>query len=89
MVDPLVCLGAALAREDPDRRPAGALRAARCGGHHLAEAAGDDRAAALGEQAAHLFRPRLVLAAAADHGDLNCHGCDARQPWTGKHAAAH
>ena len=89
VVDPFIRVSAALTRENPDGRPAGTLRAARRGGHHLAEAAGDDRAAALGEQAAHLLRPLLVLATAADHGDLDCHGCDARPRWTGRHAAAH
>ena len=40
-------------------------------GHHLAEAAGDDGAAALGQQAPDLFGARLVLDAAADDRDLD------------------
>src|SRR5204863_9595661 len=81
VVDPLVRVLAALAGEDSDRRPAGALRPARRSGHHLAEAAGDDRAAPLGEQPTDLLGPLLVLAAAADDGDLDRHGCDAN--WHG------
>ena len=88
VVDPFVRVIAALARQDSDRRPAGALGAPRRSGHHLAEATGDDRATALGQQTAHLLRPLLLLAPAADHGNLDCHGCDARPLWTGRHAAA-
>ena len=43
--------------EDPDRRASGGLGPARCRGHHLAEAAADDRAAALGEQPPDLRAP--------------------------------
>ena len=43
------------------------------GCHHLAEAAGDDRAAALGEQPPDLLRERLVLRAAADDRHLHAH----------------
>ena len=56
VVDPLVRPGARLAREDPDRRPARGLRAARRRRHHLVEAAADDRRAALGEQPPDLLR---------------------------------
>ena len=46
VVEPLVRARPRLAREDPDRRAACALRAARGGRHHLAEPAGDDGRAA-------------------------------------------
>ena len=62
-----------LARKDRDRRPAGRLGAAMCGRHHLVETAGDDDAAPLREQPADLLRRGLVLAAAADDGDLVRH----------------
>src|SRR5256885_4276862 len=71
MVDPLVRLLAPLARENPDRRPACRLRAARRGRHHPAEPASDDRAAALSEQASDLLGAPLVLTPAADYRDLN------------------
>jgi ribosomal protein S18 acetylase RimI-like enzyme len=77
VIDPLVGVVAALAREDSDRRSPSALRAAGGGRHDFSQAAGDYCAPALGQQAADVLRPLLVLAAAADHGDLNRHGCDA------------
>ena len=64
-----------LRREDPDRRPAGALRTARGRGHHLAQAAGHDGRAALGEQPPDLLGVLLVLRPAADYGDLDRHVC--------------
>src|SRR5690242_20400927 len=64
VVDPLVHALARLAGKDPDRRPAGALRAARGRGHHLPEAAGDDGHAALGEQPTDLLGTLLVPSAA-------------------------
>ena len=61
----------ALAGENADRRASRLLRPPSRRGHHLAEAAGDDRAAALGEQAPDLLGPSLVLGAAADHRNLD------------------
>ena len=71
VVRPLVGVLTLLAGEDPDRRPAGRLRTARCRGHHLAEAAADDRAPALGEQPPHLLGALLVLDAAPYDGYLH------------------
>ena len=52
VVDPRVRVLRPLAGQDPDRRPARLLRAARRGRHHLAAAARDDGVAGLGEQPA-------------------------------------
>ena len=70
VVGPRVRGGPILAREDRDRRPARRLRAAVRGGHDLVEPARDDRAAALGEQAADLLGRGLPLRAAPDHRHL-------------------
>ena len=71
VVEPLVPLVPLLAREDPDRRPAGRVGAAGSRSHHLAETARHDSAAALGQQTPDLLRERLVLAPAADDCDLH------------------
>ena len=77
-----------LARQDRDRRPARRLRAAMRRSHDLAEAARDDRAAALREQAADLFGRILPLRAAPDHRDLTRHR-GKHDPWSdARHAAA-
>ena len=52
---------------------AGGLRASGGRGHDLAESAGDDRGAALGEQPPDLLRGRLGVRAAPDHRDLQGH----------------
>jgi NADH dehydrogenase len=70
VVDPRVRVPRTLAREDPDRRPAGILGAARGGLHHLTEPAADHDATALGEQPADLLRLRRPLGAAPDDRDL-------------------
>lgn len=70
VVDPFVRVGARLAREDPNRRAARRLRAARRSGHHLAAAATDDRATALGQKPAELLRALFVLCPAADDRNL-------------------
>ena len=67
VVDPLVRVATPLTRENPDRRAARSLRATCRRGHHLTEAAGDDHGPALGEQAADLLGPSLVLGAAPNH----------------------
>ncbi len=79
VVDPLVRVLARLAGKNADRRASRLLRAPRSSGHHLAQAAGDNRAAPLGEQAADLFRTSLVLGAAADDGDLHGAMVEARR----------
>ena len=67
---------------------AGRLRAAMRRRHHLAETAGDDRAAALGQQPSDLLGRRLPLRAAADHRDLPRHR-GKHDPWSdARHAAA-
>ncbi len=71
VVDPLVRILARLAGENADRRAARAFRTASRCSHHLAEAPGDDRAAALGEQAAHRLGSGLVLGPAPDHRYLH------------------
>ena len=71
VVDPLVRLGPARARKNADRGAPSLLRSPRRRGHDLAQAAGDDLAAALRQQAADLFGPRLVLRAASYHRDLH------------------
>ena len=74
VIRPRVRLTEALAREDRQGRAARFLRSpVRCR-HHLAEAAGHDRAPTLGEQAADLLRSRFPLGPAADDGDLPWHG---------------
>lgn len=70
VVDPLVRICQALARQDADRRPTRRLRAAGCRGHHLAETTGDHSAAPPGQQAANLLGPDLVLLTTADYGHL-------------------
>jgi len=49
VVDPLVRVGTTLAGENADRCATRLLRTPSRRGHHLAEAAGDDDRAALGE----------------------------------------
>ena len=71
VIDPFVRIRSTFARKDPDRRTARCLCPTRRGGHHLAEAACHDRAAALREQAPDLLGALLVLGTAADDGDLN------------------
>ena len=73
VVCPRVCVGVRLAREDREGRAAGFLRAAVGGSHHLAEAAGDHRAAALGEQPADLGGRGLVPGSASDDRHLTRH----------------
>jgi len=71
VLDPLVRVDSVLAGENADRRASSFLRTASRSSHHLAKPARDDRAAALGEQAADLFCSSLVLGAAADDRDLH------------------
>lgn len=66
VVDPLVRLRPRLARQYPDRGAAGTLGTARSGRHHLAEPAGDDDRAPLGEKTPDLLGTRFMLRAAAD-----------------------
>jgi hypothetical protein len=75
VVDPLVRARPRLGREDADGRPAGALRAARGRGHHLAQAAGHDGRSGLGQQPPDLLGALLVLGSAADDRDLDRHPC--------------
>ena len=79
VVDPFVRLAQALAGENADRRASRALRPPSSRSHHLAEAPGDDRAPALGEQAADLLGPSLVLGAASDHRYLHGAMVEARR----------
>ena len=71
VVDPLIRIEPALAGENADRRASCSLRPTSGRRHHFAEPAGDDGAAALGQEASHLLRQRLVLRAASDHRDLH------------------
>jgi hypothetical protein len=48
-IDPVVGRRRVVARQQPDHAPAGLARAARGGGHHAAEPAGDQRRAGAGE----------------------------------------
>ena len=95
VVDPRIRLVTGLAREDADRRPAGRLRPARRGRHHLATPAADKHGASLGEEPADFLRARFVLGAAADDGDLNSHalrkakGPDGPSPFSCLRSAAH
>ena len=71
VVDPLVRIRATLTRENADRRASSFLRTASRRSHHLTEASRDERAPALGEQAADLLGAVLVLGAAPDHRNLD------------------
>jgi NADH dehydrogenase len=79
MVDPLVRILPRLAGENADRRASRLLRTPRRGGHHLAEAAGDDLAPSLSKQPADLLGASLVLSAASDHRDLHGSMVEARR----------
>jgi hypothetical protein len=73
VVDPLVRRPPGFARQDPDRRPAGTLGAARGGRHDLPEPAADDGTPRPRKQAADLLGARLMVSAAADDGHLQGH----------------
>jgi len=73
MVEPLVGRRPSLAGEDPDRRPAGGLRATRGGRHHLAETARDHGGTALGEEPPDCLGVLFTLGSAPDNGDLDHH----------------
>jgi NADH:ubiquinone reductase (H+-translocating) len=70
VVDPRIGVAPGLPWQDPDRRPARILGAARRGCHDAAEAAADEHAAPLREKAPHLLGARILVAAAPDHADL-------------------
>src|SRR6266404_5149032 len=78
MVDPRIRAIARLTGNDADGRAARALRPARRRRHHLAEAAGDDGRASLGQEPTHLRRALFVLGTAADDRDLKAHGVFSR-----------
>ena len=69
VVDPRIGVAPGLPWQDPDRRPARTLGAARRGCHDAAEAAADEHAAPLREKAPHLLGARILVAAAPDHAD--------------------